>query len=304
MKTPVALFIFNRPDNAEKLVQAIRQAKPSQLLVVADGPRQDKVGELEKCQATRAVIEQIDWNCEILKNYSDVNLGCGKRLSTGLNWVFEEVNEAIVLEDDCLPHPTFFEFCETMLDMYRHDERIMTITGCNPLIEWKSDIQSYHFAYYGGIWGWASWKRAWKYFDYEIKFWSDREARERIRDLMVNEQHFKTYELIFSETYQNPTIYNTWDYQWVCSRLSQSGLVIVPSVNLIRNIGFGNDSTHTKNSNSPLANMKTMPMKFPIKINNFTVADRDYDKTFYEKYLKPNPLSLLKEKLKKVFLTK
>ncbi|MFN6496002.1 MAG: glycosyltransferase family 2 protein [Nostoc sp. DedQUE01] len=304
MKTPVALFIFNRPDNTEKVFQAIRQAKPPQLLVIADGYRKDKVGELEKCEATRAIIEQVDWNCEVLKNYSDVNLGCGKRLATGINWVFEQVNEAIFLEDDCLPQPTFFKFCETMLEMYSHDERIMTIAGCNPLIEWKSDIQSYHFAYYGGVWGWASWKRAWKYFDYEIKFWSDREVRQRIGGILANNQQFKTYDLIFSETFKNPEMYNAWSYQWLCCRLSQSGLVIVPAVNLISNIGFDNDATHTTQANSGLAKMTTMPLEFPLKINHYAVVDRDYDKTFYEKYLKLSYFSVFKKKIKSYLFSK
>jgi hypothetical protein len=132
LKTPVALIIFKRPDTTERVFETIRQAKPPKLLVVADGPRTDQPGEAEKCAATRAIIDRVDWDCEVLKNYSDSNLGCGLRPATGISWVFEQVEEAIVLEDDCVPHPTFFRFCEELLEYYRHDERIMSISGINP----------------------------------------------------------------------------------------------------------------------------------------------------------------------------
>ena len=147
MKTPVAFIIFNRPDTTKRVFEAIRHAKPPKLLVIADGPRADRPGEAEKCAAAREIIEGVDWECEVLTNYSDVNLGCGKRVSTGIDWVFDQVEEAIILEDDCLPNPSFFKFCELMLEQYRHDQRIMSISGTNYLETWKSSIQSYYFSY-------------------------------------------------------------------------------------------------------------------------------------------------------------
>jgi GT2 family glycosyltransferase len=158
LTTPVAFLIFNRPDTTARVFEAIRQAKPPKLLVVADGPRPDRPDDIEKCKAARAIVEGVDWDCEVLKNYSDINLGCGKRPATGITWVFEQVEEAIILEDDCMPNPTFFEFCQAMLAEYRDDKRIMMIGGTNFLGEWKSKIQSYHFSFYGGTWGWASYK--------------------------------------------------------------------------------------------------------------------------------------------------
>src|SRR3972149_5093970 len=127
LKTPVAFLIFNRPDTTESVFREIAKAKPSKLLVVADGARPDRVGEAEKCASTRAIIERVDWDCEVLKNYSNVNLGCKRRVSSGLDWVFETVEEAIVLEDDCLPSPSFFPFCEELLERYRDDSRVMQI---------------------------------------------------------------------------------------------------------------------------------------------------------------------------------
>ncbi|MFM6612110.1 MAG: glycosyltransferase family 2 protein, partial [Microcystis panniformis] len=238
MKTPVAFIIFNRPDTTKRVFEAIRQAKPPKLLVIADGPRADRPGEAEKCAAARAIIEGVDWECEVLTNYSDVNLGCGKRVSTGIDWVFNQVEEAIILEDDCLPNSTFFEFCEVILGIYRDDERIMMVSGTNHLGTWKSTIQSYHFSYYGGIWGWASWARAWKYFDYEMTLWKKSEVQNLMRDIL-GEKEYRNRKKVFSETFEGKI--NTWDYQWHFARLVQSGLSIVPTVNLISNLGFSED---------------------------------------------------------------
>jgi hypothetical protein len=296
LKTPVAFIIFNRPDTTAKVFEAIREAKPSKLFVIADGPRADKPGEAEKCAATRAIIEQVDWKCEVIKNYSDVNLGCGIRPATGITWVFEQVEEAIFLEDDCLPHPSFFTFCEQMLNRYKDDERIMMISGTNFLEEWKFNIQDYHFSYYGGIWGWASWKRAWKYYDHEIKLWGRKEIRDRICDVLSSDKQFKARAKIFWITYQNSSCLNAWDYQWSFARLAQSGLSVVPARNLISNIGFGENSTHTKSKNSKIAELKLLDLKYPIKMNDFTAVDQNYDRKFFKKVIENNLLAKLKKK--------
>lgn len=304
MNIPVALLIFNRPDKTEKVLEVIRQVKPDKLLIVADGPREDHSDDVERCKAARAVIDSVDWNCQVLKNYSDVNLGCGKRPATGITWIFEQVEEAIILEDDCLPHPDFFYFCEIMLERYRNDSRVMMISGTNFLGEWKSDIQSYHFSYMGGIWGWASWRRAWNHFDYHIKLWGESEVQERIRDVLCNEKLFKKREEIFWKTYRNSEPISWWDYQWSFARLSQSGLSIVPSVNLISNIGFGEDSTHTKSTQSKVADLRRLALKFPIKFNGFLAVDRDYDEKAFEDLSSFGKINRLKtqisEKVKKM----
>jgi hypothetical protein len=279
MKTPVAFIIFNRPDTTKRVFEAIRQAKPPKLLVIADGPRADRPGEAEKCTATRAIIGSVDWECEVLTNYSDVNLGCKIRVSSGLDWVFSEVEEAIILEDDCLPEQSFFQFCELMLDHYSKDTRIMLITGSNPLRDWKSNIQSYHFSYYGGIWGWATWKRAWDFFDVNMLQWGDAEIKYRVRDVLADEKQYKARKKIYETTYKG--MIDTWDFQWSFIRLVQSGLSIVSSVNLISNIGFNSDATHTKLSDSHLSNIPREQIQFPLKINTFVAVDRDYDKQLF-----------------------
>ncbi|CCI13277.1 conserved hypothetical protein [Microcystis aeruginosa PCC 9806] len=286
LTTPVAFLIFNRPDTTARVFEAIRQAKPPKLLVVADGPRPDRADDIEKCKAARAIIEGVDWDCEVLTNYSNLNLGCGKRPATGITWVFEQVEEAIIFEDDCLPDSTFFRFCQVMLDQYSLDERIMMITGTNWLGRWKDRSQSYHFSCHGGTWGWASWRRAWQYFDYDLKLW----ANSEIRDVLAGDKLFKYREQIYWKTYQNPDAVTWWDYQWGFSRLVQSGLSIVPSVNLISNIGFGENATHTKSPNAELANLNTSSLEFPLKINPFVAVDREYDKKMCDKLMKPQNL--------------
>jgi hypothetical protein len=285
LKTPVALLIFNRPDTTQQVFDAVRQVKPDKLLVVADGPRLNKSNEDEKCSATRAIIEQVDWPCEVVKCYSDVNMGCKLRVSTGLDWIFNTVESAIIIEDDCLPNKTFFQFCEDMLNKYWDDERIMMISGTNYLGEWKSKIQSYHFSYYGGIWGWASWRRAWQYYDVNMRLWADQEMKDRVKDVISDEKQYMAREKSFEETFLGRI--DTWDYQWSLARLLQSGLSIVPAVNLVSNLGFRDDATHTK-SQSHLANMSNNLLNFPLKFNDFTVVDREYDRLLFEKIVKPD----------------
>jgi hypothetical protein len=281
MKTPVAFFIFNRPDTTERVFNTIRQAKPSKLLAIADGPRPDFSSDFESCQATRALIEQVDWDCQVLTHYSNINLGCKQRVSGGLDWVFNTVEEAIVLEDDCLPHPSFFQFCEELLKKYRDDRRIWKIDGTNILTQWKSSRQSYHFSNYGAIWGWASWRRAWQNYDVAMKLWANSEAQNRVRDVICDRQQYLNRKKVFDRTYAGKI--DTWDYQWGFARLLNSGLSVVPAVNLIGNIGFARSATKTKVDFSGVANLPTFPMTFPLKEPCGVAVDRDYDKLRYQK---------------------
>ena len=281
------------------MFEAIRQAKPPKLFVVADGPRDDRPDEAEKCKAARAIIERVDWECEVIKNYSDVNLGCQKRVSSGLDWVFNSVEEAIIIEDDCLPHPTFFRFCEELLEKYRYDERIMMISGFNILEQWKSDIQSYHFTYYGSIWGWASWRRAWHYYDVNIKLWSKPETRERLRDIVGDSKQYLTRKKHFEDIYYGRI--DTWDYQWDFARLLQSGLSVVPSKNLISNIGFNQAATRTTVDSKGFSKIPLFPMTFPL-IEPYTLtADRNYSDVFYKKAWTCSFKERIFGKLKKIF---
>jgi hypothetical protein len=278
MKTPVALLIFNRPETTKRVFEEIRRAKPPVLLIVADGPRKNHPNEAGQCAAARAIIEQVDWNCEILKNYSEHNLGCKKRVSSGLDWVFNLVEEAIVLEDDCLPHFSFFQFCEELLNKYRDDSRIMNISGDN-FQPWRKNRSpySYYFSHYFYCWGWASWRRAWKHYDVDMKLWPQIQNSNWLQDVLHKSRSVKYFTKVLQDVYSGHV--NTWDYQWMFACWIQSGLSILPNVNLISNIGFGEQATHTQ-SNSELANLPLNSMNFPLSHPPFVIRDvqaDDYD---------------------------
>ncbi|MDP9316967.1 MAG: glycosyltransferase family 2 protein [Chloroflexota bacterium] len=261
LTTPIAFFIFNRPDTTARVFDAIRKARPTKLLVVADGPRPDRRGEEEVCAATRAAIEDVDWPCEVLTNYSEFNLGCKRRVASGLDWVFDTVNEAIILEDDCLPEPTFFPYCAELLDRYRDDTRIFLISGDNFQRGKRYGAASYYFSRYPHVWGWASWRRAWRNYDASLRAWVDADNREPYlsRFETPNERAFWTaaWDAVTTGGL------DTWDYQLAFTAATQDQLCIVPQVNLVTNIGFGKDATHTVRR-SRLANLPTRPMDFPL----------------------------------------
>lgn len=275
LKTTVAFMVFNRPDTTQRVFEEIRRVRTPRLLVIADGPRADKPDDFDNCQAVRQIIETVDWPCQVIKNYSDVNLGCKVRIFSGLDWVFEQVEEAIILEDDCLPNIDFFKFCESNLSTYRTDTRIMMISGTNFIGKWFKGDASYHFSILGGIWGWASWRRAWQLNDPQISYWKNSHVRNLVRLLFDNKRFYsarsQAYQLVMDGKI------DTWDFQWGLSRLVNSGLSIVPAVNLIANIGFNDDATHTTDSMSPLASLKTYNIQYPLVHPDFVMADKSYD---------------------------
>ncbi len=261
LTTPVAFIIFNRPDTTARVFAEIAKAKPPKLLVVADGARTNKIGEAEKVAATRAIIQRVDWDCEVLTNFSEVNLGCKVRVSSGIDWVFEQVEEAIILEDDCLPDPTFFRFCQEMLERYRHDERIGMISGDNFQFGQTRGDASYYFSKYMHIWGWASWRRAWKSYDVDIKKLPEMIDGKLLQLKFPNQSERNYWRRIFHITYEGKI--DTWDYQWFFSLLAENQLCVLPNINLISNIGFGADATHTQSA-SKYSVLKVFPLEFPI----------------------------------------
>ena len=278
LSTPVAFIIFNRPDTTERVFEAIRQAKPQKLLVVADGPRPDRPGEAEKCAETRAVIDRVDWDCEVLTNYSHSNLGCKCRVSSGIDWVFSQVEEAIILEDDCLPAPSFFQFCQTLLERYRHDDRIMHIDGTNLQFGQTRTPYSYYFSKYAGIWGWASWRRAWQNYDVDLKSWEQFKISKAIESVHLNPYEQRYWSELLDRVCQGQI--DTWDYQWNYACWSQSGLAIVPEVNLITNIGFRSDATHTHQ----VSHLSELPLSEISQIEHprFVVAHREADEYIFD----------------------
>jgi hypothetical protein len=290
LKTPVAFIIFNRPEATSRVFEEIRKAGPPVLLVVADGPRAGHASDAERCAETRAIVERVDWDCEIRKNYSEINLGCRKRVSSGLDWVFSEVEEAIILEDDCLPHPTFFRFCEELLQKYRDDDQIGHIGGVNFQFERKRMPYSYYFSRYPHIWGWASWRRAWKGYDSNLAVWPKIKQEKWLRDFLGETSLVGYWTNIFEKVYRHQI--DTWDYQWAFHCWTQNRLAIIPHTNLISNIGAHREATHTVRGNK-FHDMEIEPVIFPLShpqsVFRDSPADR-YTETYHHGLIFPGNL--------------
>ncbi|QKD83051.1 glycosyltransferase family 2 protein [Thermoleptolyngbya sichuanensis A183] len=299
MKKAVAIIIFNRPDKTLKVLDKIRQAKPEKLFVIADGPRSENINDAKRCSQTRAIIDQVDWECEILKNYSEHNLGCGKRVASGLDWVFSLVDEAIILEDDCVPHSSFFSFCEELLDRYRDDARVMSICGKNVQFGRNSTKFSYYFSRYAHCWGWATWSRAWKYFDYDMLNWEMVKSENLLEDILGDSRSVGYWTSIFQSVYERRYQSASWAYRWLLSSWLQNGLSILPGVNLVSNIGFGEDATHTTTTSerSQYANMQTETMQFPLKHPPYLIRNRAADKFEQDTLFDPSLMTRARAKL-------
>jgi len=253
LTTPVLFLIFNRPDTTQKVFNAIRQAKPKQLFVAADGPRPDREGEKEKCQRARQIATSVDWDCEAKTLFRDKNLGCKIAVSSAIDWFFENVEEGIILEDDCLPEQSFFQFCEKMLVRYRNDTRIMMVSGTNYLFNKIKISESYFFSKYYAIWGWATWRRAWMKYDIKMNSWPEFRNNKQLTWIFNDKEIIEYYTNMFQAVYSKRI--NTWDIQWVYSCIFNNGLSIVPGKNLIANIGV--TGTHTGSKPSIFINMPT-----------------------------------------------
>ena len=263
LKTPVAFIIFNRPDTTQQVFAEIAKARPPILLVVADGPRSNRPGEEKCCAATRAIVEGVDWDCEVLTNYSSVNLGCKNRVASGIDWVFEKVSEAIILEDDCLPDPTFFRFCQEMLERYRHDQRIGMISGDNFQFDRRRNNDSYYFSKYVHVWGWASWRDRWAgSYDVTMARWPRIRDEGRLADIVGNRSEAAYWHNIFESVHRGDI--DTWDYQWLFANWLEGRMSILPAVNMISNVGFDKNATHTIAVDRGVSNLRRSPMGFPL----------------------------------------
>ncbi len=300
LTTPVAFIIFNRPDTSERVFAEIAKAKPPKLLVVGDGARVNREGEAAKVAATRAIIDRVDWPCEVLTNFSEVNLGCKIRVSSGLDWVFEQVEEAIILEDDCLPHPTFFRFCEELLVRHRGDQRVGMISGDNFQFGKTRNHDSYYFSKYTHIWGWASWADRWNNsYDVELSKWPLVRDGCWLEDVFCKKEEAKYWANTFEKVYCGEI--DTWDYQWVFANLVQGRVNVMPNVNLISNIGFGRaDATHTSGE-SDEADIPTCPMLFPMHHPCLMLANRIADNFEYRRFIRNSYHMRAFNKIKKLF---
>jgi hypothetical protein len=273
--TPAVLFlIFNRPETTARVFDAIRAARPPRLYVAADGPRECREGEAERCAEARRIATAVDWPCEVKTLFRGKNLGMREAESGGMSWFFENEPEGIILEDDTLPVHSFFGYCKELLAKYRDDERVMCIAGDNTVPGCYSGASSYLFSAFPLTWGWATWQRAWRHYAWSGFLNSDRRA---VIESVFSDPYFVSWwQNIFDETARGDV--NTWDYVWVFNVWSQAGLTCVPEANLIKNIGFGEHGTHTKNPLDPRANARTDEIQLPLKHPVFVCRNMEFDR--------------------------
>ncbi|MBE9109125.1 glycosyltransferase family 2 protein [Nodosilinea sp. LEGE 07298] len=292
-RTPIVLLVFRRPALTAQVFKAIRNAQPTKVLIVADGPRSKD--EIILCQAARTATEQVDWDCEVFRNYSKENLGCRYRVSSGLDWAFSIVEEAIILEDDCVPHPDFFTYCSELLEHYRYDPRIMVCSGSNQGNLPISGDASYSFSIFPQIWGWATWRRAWQMNQASMHFMEQpyvlQNLELRAASIGLDFKHFlNQWQLIQAGKL------DSWAYVWTASVWLNSGLCIRPRVNLIGNIGFNIDATHTVGHAPNWLKMPTESI-LPIRHPGYLIHDLIHDTLLAQRFSKPKPSFMSKVKL-------
>lgn len=240
---PIAYIVFNRPQHTHVSFDRIRAQRPTDLFVIADGPRPGHATDADRCTEVREIVGQIDWDCRTHLDFAPSNLGLKQRIVSGLNEVFDQVDEAIILEDDCVPHDDFFEFCTSMLDRYADDERIAAVTGDNFQNGQVRGDGSYYFSKYNHCWGWATWARAWRHNDPDMSFWPSWRSSESWRAACPDPVERAYWNRIFDRVAADQI--STWDYTWTASTWRNGGLTVTPNANLVANIGFGPDATNT-----------------------------------------------------------
>jgi hypothetical protein len=276
LETPVVFLVFNRPRATRVVFDAIAEVRPAQLLIVADGPRPTRPGEADLCREVRTVVERIDWPCQVRTNFAVENLGCKERVISGLDWAFSLVEEAIILEDDCLPDATFFLFCQQLLARYRGDSRIAMISGNNFVEQDISVDSSYFFTRVAHIWGWATWRSAWQLYDRHLERWPEIKQTDLLMDIFGSRRLASHWSHIFDRMHAN-TGPNTWDYQWAYTIFVNNALSAAPQVNLVQNIGFGVDATHTivaDPNHSVAAKSIEFPLRHPVMMMPSRRLDR------------------------------
>jgi hypothetical protein len=282
LETPILFIVFNRPEDTRKSFAAIRAIRPRHLYVAADGPRNHKPGEDALCKEVREIVTDIDWDCEVHTLFRPKNLGCKLGVSGGINWFFEHVEQGIILEDDCIADPSFFTYCEELLDKYKDNKKIMHIGGNNFISKKYSNGESYYFIKYFTVWGWATWRRAWKLYDGEMSKLDDFLASGKLQQNTLNKKQADYWRTIF-ERMRNDKI-DTWDYQWVLTCWYYNAFAIMPAVNLVTNVGFGTDATHTvgENKASYIPSQGLHKIAHPASIVHNKKADALTYRTYFD----------------------
>jgi hypothetical protein len=276
LTTPVMLCIFKRMDTTKKVFAKIREAKPAKLYIVSDAARDNVENEIKRVAAVRDYVEQhIDWDCEVHKNYATSNMGCGNRMQSGISWVFEHEEQAIILEDDCEPDSSFFRYCQEMLEYYKDDEKVLMVSGNNPIGNLYQSEHEYFFSHVPFLWGWASWRRSWKLFDYRLESWKDNKNNPLIRQAFPTRNAYWYYTAEF-DNLSTGKYNDVWDYQFMYAGIINNMLCIVPSRSHVRNVGFSEESTHT-DSIPDWLDCGMEPVRFPINYRKDIIWEKEFD---------------------------
>lgn len=272
VQSPILFIVFNRPQTTRAVFEAIRAARPVRLYVAADGPRASRPAEPALCEEVRGIATAVDWPCELKVLARPANLGCKVGVSSAIDWFFEQEPEGIVLEDDCVPHSSFFAYCDELLARYRHDPRVMCISGDNFISGHWMPQASYYFSRYIHIWGWATWRRAWSHYDVTLSAWRNGDRSAALERWFPDQPRAAEHWRRILDRVADGAI-DTWDYQWVYACWAHGGLSCMPARNLIKNIGFGPEATHTLSPEHQLANLPVAALELPLRHPVGVVSD-------------------------------
>lgn len=261
---PVLFLVFNRPETTRQVFDAIRLARPRSLYVAADGARPDRPGEYRACAEVRAIATAVEWNCEVHTLFREENLGCQRAITEALDWFFEAEEQGIILEDDCLPDPSFFPYCQELLDVYRTEERVLAVSGDNFQAQGFETEGSYYFSRYPHVWGWATWRRAWQLYDGGLSEWPTyRDGGTLTAEADGDKDFADHWSTLLDRTAAGDI--ETWDYQWMFTAWLRGGLACLPARNLVSNIGAGAEATHTRKEDGWALAREREPLSFPLK---------------------------------------
>lgn len=279
LRTPLAFITFNRPEKAQLVFDQIRQQKPEILFVISDGPRVGNLADAQLVLQSRKITEHIDWPCQVTRLYSETNLGCRNRIVSALDHVFTMVENAIILEDDCLPHAHFFSFTAKLLDKYSGNQEIFSIGG--HIWEFPDEPlgESYFFSKYFSSWGWATWANRWQHVDSTMKAWPDLRTSSLIPDIAETPMEIVYWQKVFDMTHDgHPSFTQAWDYAVQLHMWRNKMLAVRPHVNLVQNIGMGDGATHTKVDSPAISDREssaiTWPLTHPRTVERNRAADQ------------------------------
>lgn len=301
MISPILFLVFNRPDTTRRVFEAIRAAKPSRLYVAADGPRQGRPEEEQRCALVRRIATEVEWPCEVRTLFQDDNLGCREGPYAGIDWFFRHEEAGIILEDDVLPVCSFFEYCDELLSHYKNDDRVGMVSGSNFVARPNDRPDGYLFSRYTHIWGWATWRRAWQNYDLAMDEWPRWRDEGGLKRMPGSNRRFESYWHDIFESVYSGKMTSCWDYQWLFACWRVGALTILPQVNQTENLGFGTQATHTTTlAPAFVVNSKPQPLNFPLRHPDTMLQDLQLDAQIDSEVFGINAWSMFRRQLQRI----